>query len=104
MVRFAPRMSRNLGDRCSLGGSESREQFLIVSVNPHIERDSESAPGRIRTSDSRFRNAPPYFLSRPILLVKSAYLCGFRCLLRCSSPALSGSVLARLQYGCSKRP
>ena len=37
-----------------------------------------SAPGRIRTSDSRFRNAPRQFLYHSDLSADTAYLRGFR--------------------------
>jgi len=60
-----------------------------------------SAPGRIRTSDSRFRNAPPRFLCRPGAFTNSAYLQGFRCFWYFRIPTQFGSVPARLQYGCS---
>jgi hypothetical protein len=67
-------------------------------------RSFESAPGRIRTSDSRFRNAPPQLLCRPGVLANSACLQGFRRFWCFRFPTQFGSVLARLQYGCSKQP
>jgi hypothetical protein len=59
------------------------------------------APGRIRTSDSRFRNAPLQFPYHPGLSVNTAYLHGFRRFWGFRFPAQFGSVLVRLQYGCS---
>src|SRR5919112_2750987 len=65
-------------------------------------RSFGSAPGRIRTSDSRFRNAPPQFLYHHDLLANTAYLRGFQRFWRFRFPTQFDSVLARLQYGCSK--
>ena len=62
------------------------------------------APGRIRASDSRFRNAPPQFLYHPGLSANTAYLRGFRRFWCFCFPTEFGSVLARLQYDCSKHP
>jgi hypothetical protein len=64
---------------------------------PAICRQFRSAPGRIRTSDSRFRNTPAQFLLNPDLSVFAAYLRGFR---RLGSSAF---LLSSAQFwsGCS---
>src|SRR5215212_2334796 len=60
------------------------------------------APGRIRTCDPRIRSPRTCVLACPSVSGNWPYLCGFYGFPRSRFPVLFGSVLARLQYGCSK--
>jgi hypothetical protein len=76
-------MRKRRGDGCA-SSTGCSEVSWSASPEDHGEfvfewRSYSSVLGRIRTSDSRFRNAPPQFLCRPGALTKSAYLQSFRC-------------------------
>jgi len=73
-----------------------------IGVNLPSNGAVTQAPEGIRTSDSRFRNAPPQFLHYPELFAIVAYLHGFRGFWCFRFPAQFGLVLVRLQYSCCK--
>ena len=66
------------------------------------EGQKSGAPGRIRTCDPRIRSPKTYVLACLRVSGNWAYLCDLRRFLCSRISVLFGSVLAWLQYGCSK--
>jgi len=64
--------------------------------------ENRSGGTRTRTGHTMIFSPSPYVLACPRVSGNWAYLCDFRRFLRSRFSALFGSVLARLQYDCSK--